>query len=119
MFGTRSLIAAVVAGIAGTVANSLIVSALVGAPVMGLIFSFGREAVAILCAFLLIPLFARLPETQAWIAGIVTLTALPSLLAKTVFAADAPWTMVLGVNAVYAVTAVIVFRLIVKQTRHV
>ena len=37
--------------------------------------------------------------------ALVSLTVIPSLLAKTVFGAGAPWLIVLAVNLVYAVAA--------------
>jgi hypothetical protein len=115
MFTSKTVIAAILAGVIGTLANSVAVSALFGAPLMGLIFSFGRLAVAILVALLLIPIFARMERVTAWITALVTLTVLPSLLAKTVFGAAAPLIMVLGVNAVYAVAATLVYVLISRR----
>ena len=115
MFNARTILAAVVAGIAGTIANSIVVASLMGTPLMGLIFSFGREAVAILVALLLIPIFARMQGTAAWITGILTLTIVPSILAKLVFVAAAPWAAVLMVNAAYALVAVIVYVLIARR----
>ncbi len=112
MFTSKTVIAAVLAGVIGTLANSVAVAALFGAPLLGLIFSFGRLTVAILVALLLIPIFARMEGIAAWITALVTLTVLPTLLAKTVFAAGAPWIMVLMVNAVYAVAAIIVYVLV-------
>tara|TARA_R110002020_G_scaffold331203_1_gene546780 strand:+ start:190 stop:549 length:360 start_codon:yes stop_codon:yes gene_type:complete len=109
MFTSRTLIAAVLAGIAGTVANSIAVSLAVGAPLLTLIFSFGREAVAILVALLLIPIFARMTGVAAWVTGIVVLTVVPSILAKLIFAATVPWVYVLLFNAIYAVAAVVVY----------
>ena len=114
MFSIRNLIAVVLAGVAGTIANSIAVSALMEAPLIGLILSPGREAVAILVALLLIPIFARMRRWQPWIVGILTLTVVPSVLAKTVFAVTAPWLLVLGVNAIYAVVATVVFTLVVR-----
>ncbi|TMM51247.1 hypothetical protein [Sulfitobacter sabulilitoris] len=114
MFTIRNIVAAVIAGVVGTIANSLVVSGLTGAPLWGLILSFGREAVAIAVALLLIPIFLRMRRWQPWVVGIAVLTVVPSLLAKTVFGVAAPWGVVLGVNAVYAVAATVVFALIVR-----
>tara|TARA_R100000306_G_C4356321_1_gene132900 strand:- start:442 stop:825 length:384 start_codon:yes stop_codon:yes gene_type:complete len=116
MFNSRNIIAAILAGIAGTIANSIAVSAALGAPLLDLIFSFGREAVAILVALLLIPIFARMEGAAAWLTGFLTLAIVPSILAKTVFAIEAGWTTVLILNAVYAITAVIVYVLIAKRS---
>ena len=65
----RSFIVAVIAGIVGTIANSIAINIMAGADVMPLILSFGRNAVAILVAFLLIPLYARRsgPFPSCWV----------------------------------------------------
>ncbi len=115
MFNTRTIIAAVLAGIAGTIANSIAITAVMGAPLMPLILSFGREAVAILVALLLIPIFARMAGPTAWITSFLTLTILPSVLAKLVFGAGAAWGAVLMLNAVYAIVAIIVYLLVVRN----
>ena len=115
MFDTRTIIAAVLAGIAGTIANSIAITAAMGAPLMPLIFSFGREAVAILVALLLIPIFARLSGASAWICSFLTLTILPSVLAKLVFDAGSSWSAVLMLNAVYAIVAILVYVLVVRN----
>ena len=99
----------ILAGILGTAANALAVSLLFGAPLMPLILSPGRNAVAILVAILLIPIFARMRGAGAWITALILLTVIPSILAKTVFAAQAPWGTVLGLNSVYALVATIIF----------
>jgi hypothetical protein len=44
----------------------------------------------------------------------VALTVIPSILAKLVFGADAPWLFVLGVNAVYAIAAWVVYLAIMR-----
>ena len=114
MFSTRAIIAVIVAGIAGTIANSFAITALAGAAVLPLIFSLGRNLVAIIVAFLLPLIYARMTGFTAHIVSFLALTIIPSILAKTVFAAAAPWGIVLGVNAVYAVVAIIVYVLIVR-----
>ncbi|MBS1303972.1 hypothetical protein [Loktanella sp. SALINAS62] len=106
---TRSVIVAVIAGIIGTIANAIAINILAGADVMPLIMSFGRNAVAVLIALLLIPLFHRGTGAGAFFGGLALLTVLPSLLAVYVFDANAPWSFVLGVNFVYALTATIIF----------
>ena len=114
MFTSRTLIAVVAAGIAGTIANAVVVALLFGLPVVPLILSFGRNAVAILVALLLPPLFARLGRGAAMAVGFVALAVIPSILAKTVFGSGAPWGTVLGVNAVYAAVAVVVYLLLAR-----
>lgn len=109
MFTPRTLMAVILAGIAGTIANSLVVAGLVGAPLWGLILSFGRNAVAILVALLLPVIYARMHGIAAHAVAVVALAVIPSILAKTVFGVAAPWGLALAVNAVYAVSAVVVY----------
>ena len=106
MFTPRTIAAFIVAGIVGTIVNSIAVSVSFGAPFLPLVFSFGREAVAIIVAILLPILFFRMPRLPAMCWGFVLLTIIPSILAKTVFAATAPWLVVLIMNGFYAIAAV-------------
>lgn len=115
MFTSRTLIAAILGGIAGTIANSVAITAATGTPLAPLIFSFGREAVAILVALLLIPIFARTVGAPAWITGFLVLTLIPSVLAKLVFAAAAPWSLAFLFNGIYAIVAIIVYVLITRR----
>lgn len=109
MFTTRAILAIVAAGVAGAIANSIAITLAFGAPLVPLIFSFGREAVAILVAALLAPIFARMSGAQAWAAALAALSVIPSILAKTVFGAAPPWLWVLGLNFVYALAATVVY----------
>jgi len=56
----------------------------------------------------LIPIFARLSQVSAWIAGFLVLNALASLSAVYIRGAGAPWDFVLTVNGAYALAAVAV-----------
>ncbi|MCB5198671.1 hypothetical protein LGQ03_05415 [Loktanella sp. TSTF-M6] len=114
---TRSFVVAIIAGIIGTIVNAIAVNIISGADVMPLIISFGRNAVAVVVALLLIPLFHRIGGTVAFVAGLVLLTVLPSVLAVYVFAAQAPWSIILGVNLVYALTATIIFAACYRSKR--
>ena len=105
----RNVIVAIIAGIVGTIANSIAINIMAGAEVMPLILSFGRNAIAILVALLLIPLFRGGSAFVAFVLGVVLLTVIPSLLAKYVFAAQAPWSMVMTVNFIYAVVATVIY----------
>ncbi|MBU2357500.1 MAG: hypothetical protein KKB02_00985 [Alphaproteobacteria bacterium] len=109
MFTPRNIVIVIIAGILGTIANSIIINIMAGAPVMPLILSLGRNAVAIIVALLLIPIFARNANATAWVIALVALTVIPSLLAKFVFGVGAPWTFVLWVNFVYAFVATLVY----------
>jgi hypothetical protein len=105
MPAARLVLAVIVAGVVGTIANSVIVAALTPNAFLPLAISPGRNAVAIAVAVLLPVIYAGLSGVPAAILAIAALTVIPSILAKLVFAIDAPWLFVLGVNAVYAVAA--------------
>ena len=49
--------------------------------------------------------------------GVAILTLLPSLLAKFVFGADAPWSFVLWVNFIYALVATIIYAACYRSKR--
>ena len=113
----RQLLAVVVAGIAGTIANALAVAAFVNPKLISLALVPGRYAVAIAVA-LAIPLSLRLVRGRLapW-AALAVLTVLPSLLAKLVFGAGAPWHLVLSLNAVYGLAALAAYRLLADNRR--
>jgi hypothetical protein len=110
----RVILAVVVAGVAGTVANSVIVAALTPNEFTPLAVSPGRNAVAIAVAALLPVIYARISSVTAAILSLAALTVIPSVLAKLVFGVGAPWYFVLGVNAVYAVAAWAVYLAIAR-----
>jgi hypothetical protein len=101
----RIILAVVVAGIVGTIANSIIVAALTPNAFLPLAVSPGRNAVAIAVAALLPVIYAGMSGIAAAGVALAALTAIPSVLAKLVFGVDAPWLFVLGFNAIYAVAA--------------
>ena len=101
----RIILAVVVAGIVGTIANSIIVAALTPNAFLPLAVSPGRNAVAIAVAALLPVIYAGMSGIAAAGVALAALTVIPSILAKLVFGVAAPWLFVLGVNAVYAVAA--------------
>ncbi len=109
MFTVRNIIIVIIAGIIGTIFNSIAINIMAGAEVMPLILSFGRNAVAIIVALLLIPIFARSAGLVSWIIALVALTVIPSLLAVYVFGAQAPWQFVLTVNFIYAFVATLIY----------
>ena len=113
----RHLLALVVAAIAGTIANALAAAAFVNPDLIRLALVPGRYAVAFAVA-LSIPLSLRLVRGRLapWVA-LVLLTAIPSLLAKFVFGAGAPWHLVLSLNAVYGVVAIAAYRLVAGGNR--
>ena len=101
----RLVVAVVVAGIFGTIANSIIVAALTPNAFVPLAVSPGRNAVAIAVAVLLPVIYTAMSGIAAAVVALAALTVIPSILAKLVFGVGAPWLFVLGVNAVYAVAA--------------
>jgi hypothetical protein len=110
----KPIAAVVAAGIVGTLANSLAVTVAFGAPLVPLALSPGRNAVAILVA-VLIPLIDRtLSGLTANAAALVALAVIPSVLARLVFGIEAPWPALLALNGVYAVAAIIAYRLVMR-----
>jgi hypothetical protein len=105
MPAVRRVVAVIVAGVVGTLANSIVVAALTPNRFIPLALSPGRNAVAIAVALLLPVIYAMTSGTAAAIVALAALTVIPSLLAKLVFDAGAPWPFVLAVNAVYALAA--------------
>lgn len=110
----RLILAVIVAGVVGTIANSVIVAALTPNEFIPLALSPGRNAVAIVVAALLPVIYAMTAGATAAVVAIVALTVIPSVLAKLVFGVGASWLFVLGVNAVYAVAAWAVYLAIAR-----
>ncbi|MDX1541377.1 MAG: hypothetical protein R3349_08220, partial [Geminicoccaceae bacterium] len=110
------IIAVVIAGVVGTIANSVVVAALTSNEFLPLALSLGRNTVAVAVAVLLPVIYAFMSGAGAAVLAIVALTVIPSLLAKTVFGVGAAWGFVLGVNAVYAVAAWAVYLGIAQAT---
>jgi hypothetical protein len=114
MRAVRLILAVIVAGVVGTLANSVIVAALTPNEFVPLAVSPGRNAVAIAVAALLSVIYAMTSGGVAAVIALAALTVIPSLLAKLVFDIAAPWPFVLGVNAVYAVAAWAVYLAIAR-----
>lgn len=110
----RIIIAVVVAGVIGTLANSAVVAALTPNAFVSLALSPGRLTVAVVVAALLPAAFTLMSRWLAVVTSVVLLTVVPSILAKTVFGVGAPWDFVLMVNAVYAVAAILAYAFIAK-----
>jgi hypothetical protein len=115
MFTFRTVLVVIIAGIIGTIFNSIAINIMAGADIMELIVSFDRNFVAIIVALLLIPIFARGAYVAAWLIALIALTAIPSLLAVLVFGTTAPWSFVLTVNFVYAFVATLVYAVSFRQ----
>ena len=108
----RLIVAAVMAGIAGTVVNAFAVAAIVSADKLSLALVPGRYAVGIALCLVLPLLHSVLSSPMFYASTVAYLTLGASLLAKLVFLAAAPWSAVLGFNLVYALAALAVFRAI-------
>lgn len=111
----KLVVAVVIAGIVGTLANSVAVAAALGAAFVPLALSPARNAVAILVAALLPVIYRSLTGPAAHAVAVLALAIIPSVLAKLVFGAGAPWLTVLLLNTVYAVAAILTYRLIMRQ----
>lgn len=99
------LLASFGAGIAGTIANALVAGLWLGSDKFALVLVPGRYVVAIACACLAAAIF-NLSLAPLWRSGaLAVLVVLPSLIAKLVFGATAPWAAVLLLNGVYAIAA--------------
>ena len=108
----RLIFAVIVASVIGTLANALGAAMFLGSEKLALALVPGRYLVAIGCV-------AVLPFVERWVSGmkahavgLILLVLLPSLLAKLVFGATAPWLTVLLLNSVFAVAAWLTYRLI-------
>lgn len=111
----RVIIAVVAAGVVGTVANAIAAGFFIGTDKFGLVLVPGRYLVAILCAAVL-PLslgILKLPISN--VSGIVVLILVPSFLAKFVFGAAASWSVVISLNAVYAIAAWVTYLFLVRR----
>ena len=120
MITPRQIVAFVVAGLVGAIANTAFVAVLARASGLGLDAAIelaqrpGRYAIAIAVAALL-PLVARLPGPSAWALALLLLTAIPTLLAKLVFTPAAPTIWVIAANLVYAAAATATYALIARR----
>lgn len=110
------VVAVIVAGVAGTLANSVVVATLTPNEFLPLALSPGRNAVAIAVAALLPLIYAFMSGPGAAVVAVIALTVIPTVLAKTVFGIQAPWAFGLGVNAVYALAAWAVYLAITRAT---
>ena len=105
----------VVSGIIGTITNAIAASLIVAPGKISLAFVPGRYAVAILVAFLILPIYKYCgAKTFGILISIFTLTIAASLIAKLYFHAGAPWHLVFGLNFFYALATTATFGLLSK-----
>ena len=108
----RTGLAVVLAGVAGCLANAVFAGLFVNAALWQLALAPGRYGFAVLFAALLPPLYRLLPGARGAALALALLTLLPSLLAKLAFGALTAWAVVLALNFVYALTALLAYRLV-------
>jgi hypothetical protein len=108
----RTVLAVGLAGVAGTLANALAAVVFVSPGLWVLAAAPGRYAVAILLAVAVPAIYALLPGAWGAAAALAFLTLAPSLLAKLVLGTFAAWPVVLALNFVYALAALVTYRLV-------
>ena len=107
------VIPVLVAGVAGTIVNAIAAAIVVAPASIRLALVPGRYAVAALLPLI----FSSLQQPISTVLGLVVLTIVPSLLAKLVFSVRSPWSIVLLLNAVYALVALVVYAITAGQMR--
>lgn len=108
----RTAFAVVLAGVVGTLANALAAVVFVNPALWLLALAPGRYAVAILLAAGVPTIYCLVPGAWGAALALGLLTVAPSLLNKLVFGGLAAWPVVLALNFVYALTALVVYRLV-------
>jgi hypothetical protein len=103
--------------VTGTIVNAMAAAIIIAPSHIRLALVPGRYAVAIAVAALLPFIFRSARLSIGIVLGLITLTIIPSLLAKLVFNVPTPWLIVILLNAVYAVTALIVYQAVTGRTR--
>ena len=106
------LLAIVLAGLVGTLLNAAAVAIFVSPDRLALALLPGRYLVAILLCLPLPLLISRVRGAAFLIFGTLWLTLAASVLAKFLFGVGAPWPMVLGFNLVYAIGAIVTYRIV-------
>jgi len=108
----RTAVAVVLAGVAGTLANALAAVVFVNPALWPLALAPGRYAIAVLLAAGVPAIYRLVPGAWGAALALGLLTVAPSLLNKLVFGGLAAWPVLLALNFVYALVALVVFRLV-------
>jgi hypothetical protein len=95
--------------VTATIVNAMAAAIIIAPSRIRLALVPGRYAVAIAVAALLPFVFRSQRLSIGIVLGLSTLTIIPSLFAKLVFNVPTPWLIVTLLNAVYALTALIVY----------
>lgn len=108
----RTALAVVLAGAVGVLANAA-AAALFVSPILWKLAAVPNRYAIGIALVILVPLVYRL-RNDAWGAGLalILLTLAPSLLAKLLLGAVTAWPVVLALNFIYALTALVVYRLV-------
>jgi len=108
----RTVLAVGLAGVAGSLANALAAVVFVNPALWVLALAPGRYAIAALLAIAIPVIYRILPGAWGALLALVFLTMVPSLLNKLVFGGFAAWPVVLALNFVYALAALVAYRLV-------
>lgn len=108
----RTALAVLTAGVAGTLANAAAAALIVSPALWILVRAPGRYAVATALALALPVIYRLRPGAWGALAALVFLTVAPTLLNKLAFGSLAAWHVVLALNFVYALTALVTYRLV-------
>jgi hypothetical protein len=111
------IIPVVLAGVVGTIANAVAAAIVVSPASIRLALVPGRYTVAIVVAASLPFILSLVRQPISPMLGLVVLTVIPSLLAKLVFSARATWSIVLLLNAVYALVTLAVYAFVAGRMR--
>jgi len=113
----KIIIAVILAGTAGTVFNAVAASIAISPNKINFLYVPNRYLIAIAIAALLPFLYTYIGGVAGWALSLLALTIIPSVIAKLVLGAGAPWLLVLALNAIYALTALAIYRAIVGRSR--
>jgi hypothetical protein len=108
----RPALAVLLSGVTGTLANAVAAAAFVRPGLWVLALAPGRYAVAILLMAAVPLLYRLVPGAWGAVVALVFLTLTPSLLAKLALGTLTVWPVVLALNFVYALAALVVYRLV-------
>lgn len=108
----RTALAVPAAGVAGTLANAAAAVVFVNPALWILALAPGRYAIATALALFLPAIYRLLPGARGGGVALVFLTVAPTLLNKLAFGGMASWHVVLALNFVYALAALVVYRVV-------
>ena len=111
----RTVIAVVLAGAAGTLANAAFAALFVNPALWKLATVPNRYLLAIAFAAALPLIYRLLPRAWGAALALCLLTLAPSLLAKLALGALTAWPVVLALNFAYALTVLVAYRLVVGK----